>query len=401
MFGGKDQITSVMRIDTMADWLSAHQTTARSLRKWLRELRVVANTSPRQPEPVCETVPEQPDQPEQSVAAIDPDQATQWVKTALRKASRRLDRLVNSYDRQIELIVDVDCALGDQAFTKSRQEQGSGPLCYVPFRGTLSDVILLAHEYTHGLQSLASDTHMPALARETCAFLGEFIVAQYLHEQGPDLHAELEMAITDDNAAYLGTDVESLYLALRNPDADYDYRWNYPLARSMARWIRDRQPNFDLAALLKSGHRALGLLPFELKCENANDANWLPKYTAIASGTRSDLSANLRIYQQLGAMVLLDSGYDIGECERSIADYWEGLLAPLKRGDAYLQLDAYARPIGYATWRRGTARHVHLTRQCAPFADQRRFLEGLRQQLKNASVTSLHPGTAEPEQSPW
>ncbi|BCH23180.1 hypothetical protein MesoLjLb_29650 [Mesorhizobium sp. L-8-3] len=115
-------------------------------------------------------------------------------------------------------------------------DAGNGfPLILYTYRGTASDWIVIAHEFGHALQAVASEGRFVAPAiREVCAFVGEITLISHMRILGDDRSLRLQRAWARDDLKYLGTDREELESVLSRPDSPYRYSWNYPIARYLS-----------------------------------------------------------------------------------------------------------------------------------------------------------------------
>lgn len=126
-----------------------------------------------------------------------------------------------------------------RAFTL-RLERGARIYASLPIRGKPLDVVLIAHEFGHALQLHCSgDTAVPPILRETCAFLAENLVARHMQCQGHALAGAVSQCLAVARARDLGARRQALRTAVGRPDARYDYDWNYPPARILARQLSD------------------------------------------------------------------------------------------------------------------------------------------------------------------
>lgn len=72
------------------------------------------------------------------------------------------------------------------------QGSGQSPVILMDWHGQPEDLICLAHETAHALQMLLSKNElMPPVARETCVFIGEQLLLDYVASQVPHLHNPL------------------------------------------------------------------------------------------------------------------------------------------------------------------------------------------------------------------
>lgn len=266
------------------------------------------------------------------------------------------------------------------------------------WRGSASDLMCLAHEVAHAVQlQLSAGSLMPPVARETCAFLGELALIDWCRKNDPDLASDLLSVWREENAAYFGTDCQLLHAALANPECNYSYRMNYPLARAAA--IVMWRAGADFQRLFKAGSAAMSLLPIARIADTAGlSQNYLPP---LPLPDRDQPAINA--YRALGAMALLDIDFWKGEAERRIDDYYATLLHHLQNRTAFVALDEVRRPVGYAIWRSAAGDNtVTLTRQAAPFGDHLLLQKALERHLgQQSDVQTQHPRSARQEQVAW
>lgn len=112
------------------------------------------------------------------------------------------------------------------------------PTILYHFHGDPSDPLVVAHEFGHAVQIRASGgTFLPPVMREVCAFLAEGALLSHCRNHDVVQYAALLERWQADDRRYLGTFSGKLRADLDNPDAIYDYSWNYPLARLIAHRI--------------------------------------------------------------------------------------------------------------------------------------------------------------------
>ena len=187
---------------------------------------------------------------------------------------------------------------------------------------------------------------MPPLAREVCAFLGELLVIAHARTAAPDLYPSLCDIWHRENDAYLGSDIDLLAAALVDPQAQYHYRQNYPVARLAAVELFNRGSGEWLRRFFASGRDGLRHVPVEELANRAGDiANYLPAMPRPEPQTPA-----INAYRSLGAMALIDIDYWEGQSETRIEDYYADLLRHLQDQTTFVALNEQRKPIGYATW---------------------------------------------------
>lgn len=111
------------------------------------------------------------------------------------------------------------------------------PFVSLHYKDRPADLLAMAHEFGHALQIVAAwesgEGQMPPVARETCAFLGEWAVIHHSQVQFPLLTSTHHR----DDINYLGNKAQELKTAIQDGRAPYSYGWNYPIARLTARCV--------------------------------------------------------------------------------------------------------------------------------------------------------------------
>ncbi|GGY08139.1 hypothetical protein GCM10007160_39380 [Litchfieldella qijiaojingensis] len=240
---------------------------------------------------------------------------------------------------------------------------GNSPTILMNWSGRVEDLMCLAHETAHALQILLSNHEtMPPVGRETCAFIGELLLLDYVKVHLPNLHPALVDVWYSENDFYLGSCVDALEDSLNHTDISYHYYKNYPLARLAAMQMYCSGQKDWLFTFLSSGRDAMAYLPIDALAKSAGDIkNSFPPL----SQSNAELSA-VDAYRSLGVMALLDISYGQNEFKAYIDDYYLELLKHLENRTAFIALDNERKPVGYATWiRLDVANNVTLTRQTA------------------------------------
>lgn len=268
------------------------------------------------------------------------------------------------------------------------------------YTGLPDDIICLAHETAHALQILLSrHENMPPVAREVCAFLGELIVIAHAKRAALELFPALCDVWHRENSLYLGTDIDALSVALDDPNSEYHYRQNYPVARLAAVEMFQRGHGDWMRALFAAGEAGTRHLPLEVMANRAGDLpNYLPPLPEADAGQPA-----IDAYRSLGALTHVDIDYLKGEPDKQIGDYYQDLLVHLQDRTAFLGLNDQRQPIGYATWSRADcADDIVLTRQAAPFGDHLTLQRAVQRHLDQQSTTSArHYRSARQQQVAW
>jgi hypothetical protein len=177
-----------------------------------------------------------PDDPPHDRASLWPDVARDLARALPAQAGPVVARLVAL--ARVDLAPDP--ARFPRAFTLADDGRGL-PLVMCPTQGRLSDRLRLAHEVGHAVQYLAAGrADIPPILRETAAALAEDLICTPAATPDPGLRAALIPLRAARVARLLRRHGAALAKALAQPDAPYDYGWNYPPAVMLARRIGAR-----------------------------------------------------------------------------------------------------------------------------------------------------------------
>lgn len=215
---------------------------------------------------------------------------------------------------------------------------------FISWESDAEHALLLAHEVSHALQvQLSTESPMPPLAREMCAFLGELAVLDFASTFDDDLflalYREWDRRMRDD--INLGS--RSLLRKIENVKNSYEYSMNYPFARYLAGKTYGRLGPQWTRSLFASGSTAMSYLDMKLLIEPVTELhNYLPQY-----GQDCEFSAIVTEYRKIGALILLDIEDWRIASRLSIEDYFEKNVAQLKSGELQIQFDSDLRPVGY------------------------------------------------------
>ncbi|SFQ79312.1 hypothetical protein SAMN05216176_11650 [Nitratireductor indicus] len=274
---------------------------------------------------------------------LDAEQAWKLASLALADLIPGLTHIIQRVERSTpRCLLDLP-GKQSQPFTYHR---GAGRLAFVScrYQGRAGDLLAVAHEFAHAVQLAAARSSPPAVAREVCAFLGEYALLTWLNRNDSSLYAVVECAWHQENAAYLGGDAQGLLDALNDDARCVNYRWNYPPARLLAHAFRDRS-----AAFLEDLFRWRGRGEFSF---SAIIADLSPKEFPRLLPALPTQSDKLSAYRQIGAMVLLD----IFACEHlaneNILIRYTTVFDQMRQGSVFIAVTPFGNPLGYATWLR-------------------------------------------------
>ena len=307
-----------------------------------------------------------------------------------------------------EFSAEIECVFKDTLYTSAStstrlkppffwgKATGQSQIC-VDFDGTARAMLDLAHEYGHALEfHISGRSLIPPVYREFLAFVCETILLDYLTSTYPERAEALRTVILDDDKTYLVDDFSSLATALRSKDVEYNYRWNYPVARYLLIWIRQNFEKKELGHLFRESRQLQKFLPIDEILHLSTSRNYLPKMLPLDE--RSSQSA----YAKLGAMALLDIDYWDGHSNSPIVEYFEDLQKHLATDTSFLLSDIAGRPIGYATWNIASNKTNYvLNRQSAPFGDHLTLQKTLAKHLGGKCVHSENQRSSRKEQLAW
>lgn len=113
---------------------------------------------------------------------------------------------------------------------------GNGyPFILYTYRGTVSDCMVIAHEFGHAIQIVASQgKFVTPVIREACAFIGELALISHARASGDNCAFGFQQVWYRDNCKYFRVDQEELESVLSHPESIYRYSWNYPIARHLS-----------------------------------------------------------------------------------------------------------------------------------------------------------------------
>jgi hypothetical protein len=167
----------------------------------------------------------------------NPMPAMQAWALAARALARQCPAVTGAAERthlQARTNFAPDEARFPRAFTL--HDDGSGhPYVSCPYRGTVGDLMAVAHEFGHAAQLSASrGVQLPPVLREVCAFLCELALLAALQGDDPRCFALALRVWQADTRKQLTGDLARLETALLDETTPYSYQWNYPVARILA-----------------------------------------------------------------------------------------------------------------------------------------------------------------------
>lgn len=280
------------------------------------------------------------------------------------------------------------------------QGSGESPVILMGWNGQPEDLLCLAHEAAHALQILLSKHElMPPVARETCAFIGELLLLDYVTKHVPDLHDPLLNVWHSGNSFYLGDCVDVLTDALNHPEVSYHYYQNYPLARLAAVQMFYNANSKSLCRLFLSGKEAMAHLPID---EMTSFATEMENPLAVLQPSDAEQPV-VGAYQSLGVMALLDIECSRNASYQCIESYYLNLLDHLQARTAFIALDNDSKPVGYATWVESSSDNsLVLTSQTALLNNRLNLQRALEQHISTTKgVDANYTRNASKEMLVW
>ena len=195
--------------------------------------------------------------------AISAERAWATAATALRHYLPALGGTIDMVRDMSPKCLEASPESFPQPFTCD-QGPDKLPFVSVQFACRAVDILAVAHEFGHALQIVVSHRsdrdRMPSMARELCAFIAELALLDHLSDRRSLLHIPVRNAWARQNLTYLDKDCTVLRRALNAPTARYDYRWNYPPARLLAKNVHQGWSTQQKVALFRSGETASDVL---------------------------------------------------------------------------------------------------------------------------------------------
>ena len=373
---------------TQSDWTAVHKATASDI---MSAMRLIERTYARSGN--------QEDYPKTNRAICHLSSQQAWFLAA--------DSLSEIFPVASEIIHDVQCNCErDLSADSGRKgepytlDRGRDVYPYVSlhYKGRASDIITVAHEFSHAVQiHTGPDRFIPPILREIAAFIGELALLEHLKTTNSDIEGVIRAAWHRDNSIYFGEDTNNLYLALSEPDSPYTYRWNYPVARVLAEHLFGLLEKRELWQVF-TGHWTLVQCMEAAQKADKIDAiqNSLPE----APPGDKDLPAALNAYRALGVMTLLDIARNKGPSENRIKIYYDDFFHHIREKTAFVSIGQDRKPVGYVTWEASTDSPdiACVKRLTAPFGDHLELIQKWKEHLpESVSVKAKYSRKAQEE----
>jgi hypothetical protein len=256
-----------------------------------------------------------------------------------------IDRFKLFFDNlKFELLAEPPASFRPFTSDFGKDQNTKITLCWT---GSVADVVCLAHEVAHALQtSLSNHEFMVPLARETSAFFGELILLEWIAKHDPENFNSFLSAWEIENHKYLGEYAYDLASAVRNEDSAYKYELNYPIARMKAVEFFEAKSLLEMVQFFKSGHQAAHQLFIKTCSPNNLDIfAFMPPYIV-----GKDEKLEIDLYRELGMMALLDIRHQTCASKIALGNYHVKQLSHLLQQTAFIGMKRNQKPAGYVTW---------------------------------------------------
>ena len=262
------------------------------------------------------------------------------------------------------------------------------PKIICPYSG--SDLLTLAHEFSHAVQIMASlNDATPPVARELCAFLGELALLEYVQEKKPRLFGALKYAWEAQNTSYWRENLPVLKDALSEIGGEYQYAWNYPIARILALELYKEKEGEQLWELFTKGSGS-PLYGEHLSVIEGLSSQVRTSPLAVALDGNSVASH----FSIIGVITILDILYSGSRARRKIESYAAELQKELRSNCIFLALNAERQPFGYCKFFERTSvrgvTYLATVLEVAPFGYQKSMQISFKNEHKYRSTRVLH-----------
>jgi hypothetical protein len=225
---------------SMADWLSLHAITA-------ADCAALLPPESEQFAPTGKTFAEAAAVP----TGYSPDEAWKIVTRSVVSHCSSLSDSIARLSANATVNMLPDLHKYPDPFTL--HDGGNGyPYISCHYDEGVGSLMALAHECGHAVQCVESQANfVPPVIREVCAFLSEIACEALLSDCRPELRDPLQDMRTLLDQRYLRRYAKRLRDALHSDQQAYDYVWNYPLARLLARKAAERLTAEEIRALFR------------------------------------------------------------------------------------------------------------------------------------------------------
>jgi len=202
------------------------------------------------------------------------------VDEAWNKVAQAYQNYFINYEEDVVLVRDNVTRIHDNFFDREFPpftiDRGDSelPLIYSKYEDTAACLLNLSHEFGHALQIIMSrKSKMQSVWRELCAFLGERLFIDSMLSTDKSLYEKLIKVWNLENKKYMLNDKFTLLTAISYGDWEYNYLWNYPVARMLSGKIYERSTPTLVAVVFSSGRYTPQVLAQEMlipeihKCE--------------------------------------------------------------------------------------------------------------------------------------
>lgn len=219
------------RRHNLMDWLDLHGLDQRTCAHLLDEI-----------EREFGKMPASRSHPGQQYLRLDPDGVWPIIVSAMCRFLPDHRSVIEETFERSEKIAVAGQGRSRKALTIDHGPEKYPTIMYHYF-GEVSDLLVVAHEFGHALQIRASGgKFMPPVSREICAFLSEEALLSFCSKEDASLSENLHQHWQRSTHRYCGKLAVKLQESLTDENAIYEYGWNYPIARYLARRMFDDFP---------------------------------------------------------------------------------------------------------------------------------------------------------------
>jgi hypothetical protein len=335
---------------TMGDWLKLHHLDANRVLEIISAFK--AGKLPAIPaflsERASELLSENAVSPNHELKFTFEEAKQKYVFTSFSSyfgTTLRIDGFKLFFDNlKFELLAEPPASFRPFTSDLGKDQNTKITLCWT---GSVADVVCLAHEVAHALQtSLSNHEFMVPLARETSAFFGELILLEWIAKHDPENFNSFLSVWEIENHKYLGEYAYVLASAVKNGDSAYKYELNYPIARMKAVEFFEAKSMLEMVEFFKSGHQAVHQLFIKTCSPNNLDVfAFMPPYIV-----GKDEKLEIDLYRELGMMALLDIRHQTSASKIALGNYHVKQLSHLLQQTAFIGMKRNQKPAGYVTW---------------------------------------------------
>jgi hypothetical protein len=321
---------------------------------------------------------------------VSPDEAWGYVAQALAHAFPSQREMIESVEKHTITCFVSRPHMEQQALTID-EGKPNYPTVVCSYSGRPEELITMAHEFAHALQIMSSkEEGMPPVLREICAFIGELALLEYSKEKNICQYSALKKAWNLQNRDYLGRNLTHLKTALSQEAGEYNYTWNYPVARIIAVQLYPDKGIHTLWSLFEEGVRSYLYSDYlRLVGKTSSEISMIPAIPEVNGKLFLDR------YSAMGVITILDIIYSAEISKDKIETYALEIGGSLANACLYIGFNKLKHPIGYCKYAIETseagATCVKSLREIAPFGQHSRLQAAFKRRFQSiGKVEVLH-----------